>query len=91
MAISVIRKMTEADTLAVQTSAMRFCDRHGLTYDSPEDALSAIAYEADPQSPGCDQNRIRSLWTRCLCRSLKVPVDHRVTIAYGYIGLRIEP
>ena len=85
--ISVIRKAEQADYDAVQAAAMRFCDRHGISYDSPGDAEYAIHYEMDPMSAGHNQARIRKLWTACYCRALREPTDVRLTIAYGHVGI----
>ena len=90
MTISPIRRATSDDLAAVRDAAIRFCVRHGLRYNSPEEAEDTIAYATDPQSPGYDQARLRKLWIACYCRALGLPTNVRTTMAYGYIGLIVE-
>ena len=90
MTISTIRRADSDDLAAVRAAAVRFCDRHGIRYDSPDEAEQAIEFAMDPQSPGYGQARIRKLWTACYCRALGVRTDVRTTIAYGYVGLSVE-
>lgn len=90
MAISIIRRADSDDLAAVRAAAIRFCDRHGILYNSPDEAEQEIDFAMDPQGRGYGQARIRKLWTACYCRALGLPTDVRTTIAYGYVGLDVE-
>ena len=90
MTISTIRRADSDDLAAVRAAAIRFCDRHGIRYNSPDEAEQEIEFAMDAQSPGYDQARIRKLWTACYCRALGLTTDVRTTIAYGHVGLRVE-
>ena len=89
MAISVIRKADADDYASVRAAAEQFCERHRIVYydDAPDGAEDAIECEIAQERERGD-HRLRKLWTAVYCRALGRPVDRRLTIAYGHVGIR---
>lgn len=91
MSISVIRKVTSDDLAAVNAAAVRFCDRHGIQYDDPDEAereVEMAVLSADEDAGR--QSRLGRNWQRCFCRALGEPYDSQLMIAWGYVGVSLE-
>lgn len=90
MTISTIRRASSDDLAAVRAAAIRFCDRHGIRYYSPDEAEQGIEFAMAQEARDHGPRRIRKLWAACYCRALGLPTDVRTTIAYGHVGIRVE-
>ena len=89
-AIGTIRPFTAADEAALNSSALRFADRHffnGLTHDIDEQPWQALDAELWACPDTCsDTKHLRRLWQACKCRALGQAVRADITVAYGYVG-----
>lgn len=97
MTISTIRRATADDNSAIERAAERFCRRHGITPTfEGETFTSAVEFEVDSARYNNRQFGIHAApvierqWQRVFCRALGQPYDARLTIGYGYVGLRVE-
>ena len=100
-AIGIIRPFTTDDDAALTASALRFAERHfangaddlnlGID-DRPWQALeSELSSRPDhPWGKYSDTKQLRRLWQACMCRALRVPVSADITVAYGYVGYRVN-
>lgn len=92
MTISVIRRYTDEDAIAIEKVADRFCKRHAIENDPEfigevniESHIYAVS-QSDPQ----EGSRLARLWQRCYCRAFDLPYDSRLTVFAGHIGYRID-
>jgi hypothetical protein len=89
MAISTIRRFTDDDASALDASAQRFTQRHGISIEIEEctptvrEALEFAIWSRKDQ-------RLKRLWQGCMCRALGVGVDASITVAHGFIGYRVH-
>ncbi len=96
ISISTIRRADSDDIAAVRAAAVRFCDRHGIRYNGPDEAEQEIEIEIGAEWHSLsgtftfERPHLRKLWAACYCRALKIPTSVRATIAYGHVGLRVE-
>lgn len=90
-AISVVRKFTAEDAVAVKVAAERFCKRHNIQFNALEGANAAeVAIEWETSKDGWHAH-LKSAWTRVYCRALSYPrQDSRLTVAFGHIGLACQ-
>lgn len=89
MAISTIREFTAEDADRVNLAAERFCKRHGIRFtpgDQFDRAELSVEYAIECQG----RTELRGAWTAAYCRALRVPRSVRVTVAFGYIGRRVD-
>jgi hypothetical protein len=93
MSLSVIRQFTTEDQKRLDTSALRFADRHGIKLDledlGPAEALdmhlSCLSWFESQQ-----RSELKPLWQACRCRALRVKVDASITVGYGYVGYSVS-
>lgn len=91
MTISTIRRATDDDLAAVEASAERFCARHGITAYEGKTFEECVELAIDTFDPyDFKARKLRQLWIACYCRALGQPRDHRLTIGWGHVGLRID-
>lgn len=92
MAWSTIRKATDTDIDRLQSAAVRFCRRHEIPFQNPQQATSEIDCLLS-LGPECGHEieykakRLRPLWRRIVRRTLGNGADG---IAYGYVGFSVE-
>ena len=90
MSLSVIRQFTTEDQKRLDTSALRFADRHGIKLDledmGPAEALDMHVSWEDTQQ----RSELRPLWQACRCRALRVNVDASITVGCGYVGYSVS-
>ena len=92
MTISVIRRYTNEDVIAVEKAADRFCRRHVIENDPDfigelniESHIDAVS-QSDPQ----EGSKLARLWMRCFCRAVGLPYDRRMTVMAGHLGSAIN-
>ena len=92
MTISVIRRYTDEDAVAVTKAANRFCRRHAI--ENVPDYFGAVNIEnhidAVSQSDPQEASTLARLWRRCFCRAVGLPYDRRLTVMAGHLGYAID-
>jgi hypothetical protein len=95
-AVGIIRTFTADDDAALSAAAIRFAQRHffngvdGLSLDIINRPWQALECELGSWSDSWNTKRLQRLWQGCKCRALGEHVRASVTVAYGYVGHRVD-
>ena len=80
---SILRYMTDKDKDKIIETAYNFCNRYNIkVIDCPLNAINYHMFELKQQ--GNDYKRLSYNWQKCLCRSVSLPYNKKLSIHYGH-------
>jgi hypothetical protein len=95
-AVRIIRAFTADDDTTLSAAAIRFAQRHffngadGLSLDIIDRPWQALECELGSWADSRNTRRLQRLWQACKCRALGEQVRASITVAYGYVGHRVD-